>query len=1098
VKSSRQAAITFVEAGAGSGKTYTLAQQMVRLLKEQPDLGLDQILLITFTNKAAEEMQAAVYRQLRAKYQEADADEKRRWHKLVQNFSANAIMTFDALFGRIVREAGFDQAIEPDFALLSNLEIQSSLELDWLRLRRQGQQYLRLGEPWLGFSAAIWQRLISQSDSETQLRRLVNACAGSHAKAQGFATVFDKIREVPATELWPQIRNNLLLPVYADCFSSIHASFEARRRVLAGVASRTYTNASSVKAARWLQQVLSDTAEVSDAVGTCAILFQQLPTKPRGNDAKPELADLIDELRRLAKYLGNGRDVNCIDALLCDQESPGWNELMQLVLAFAALVREFSTSSLRQRRQNNRFDFADVMSLSLHLLRQNGRAAAHLSRRYRQRYRAVFVDEFQDTDPRQFAILRHIFDFSRTDLFVVGDANQSIYRFRGADNQAMQHARKRLASESTLSVSNATLEQNYRSAPELIRYFNELFSRVFRSEKMHQQSSDKYLRQGIPATPGSPAGSGRLEIFHYPGKHPDWALLADHIAALYANRGDWQADYPWCGVLLPKTKYFRPLSRELEKRGVMHSVLNHGFYQQPELLTLLGLLTYLNQPQRPQAVISVLSGALVGLNDEQLARLHQEGDITTFFSRFREAYPRLAATLAKWLLWSQQLPLHICLWRIVLQSNFPDNCGDMAMGNVQLLLRHLNAHDLFSGLQQIEILRTQTNAECEVTDNNAEVQLLTIHKSKGLKFHQVITMTPDSGRGRNDPLTWMLTDWQGDAYGRHYFAVPQFFTQPGGKEKFVNPIHTAAAFQQRREMKDESCRLSYVAQTRAVAGLTVLNPQSEKNDAVETCEEADITTQLASFYSRFSAAECGFAQGHFAQQVWPEAAIESLPIPAPPPALTTIATADAAEDVALHISVGRLARLLSGADERIVTGDYEPGDSQFGTAFHAFMQALVEADFALTVPAPFSAHCAALRPIIEPLRQTTSLLAEQQLSLEYNMIIDGRRVTLTIDGIVDLICLTTDAGMTIFDYKTGNHVRREYFWQLRLYGWMLRELGAGQVENAALLMSHPDFAQPREQSIPTDILAADIEQKLQAALGQLLTDSQFGDVAISI
>jgi ATP-dependent exoDNAse (exonuclease V) beta subunit len=530
----------------------------------------------------------------------------------------------------------------------------------------------------------------------------------------------------------------------------------------------------------------------------------------------------------------------------------------------------------------------------------------------------------------------------------------------------------------------------------------------------------------------------------------------------------------------------------------MHSVLNHGFYQQPELLTLLGLLTYLNQPQRPQAVISVLSGALVGLNDEQLARLHQEGDITTFFSRFREAYPRLAATLAKWLLWSQQLPLHICLWRIVLQSNFPDNCGDMAMGNVQLLLRHLNAHDLFSGLQQIEILRTQTNAECEVTDNNAEVQLLTIHKSKGLKFHQVITMTPDSGRGRNDPLTWMLTDWQGDAYGRHYFAVPQFFTQPGGKEKFVNPIHTAAAFQQRREMKDESCRLSYVAQTRAVAGLTVLNPQSEKNDAVETCEEADITTQLASFYSRFSAAECGFAQGHFAQQVWPEAAIESLPIPAPPPALTTIATADAAEDVALHISVGRLARLLSGTDARIVTGDYEPGDSQFGTAFHAFMQALVETDFALTVPAPFSAHCAALRPIIDPLRQTTSLLAEQQLSLEYNMIIDGRRVTLTIDGIVDLICLTTDAGMTIFDYKTGNHVRREYFWQLRLYGWMLRELGAGQVENAALLMSHPDFAQPREQSIPTDILAADIEQKLQAALGQLLTDSQFGDVAISI
>jgi hypothetical protein len=87
VKSSRQAAITFVEAGGRfPAKPILWRNKWSGCSKNSQIWGLDQILLITFTNKAAEEMQAAVYRQLRAKYQEADADEKRRWHKTRAEF----------------------------------------------------------------------------------------------------------------------------------------------------------------------------------------------------------------------------------------------------------------------------------------------------------------------------------------------------------------------------------------------------------------------------------------------------------------------------------------------------------------------------------------------------------------------------------------------------------------------------------------------------------------------------------------------------------------------------------------------------------------------------------------------------------------------------------------------------------------------------------------------------------------------------------------------------------------------------------------------------------------------------------------------------
>ncbi|MBU2631481.1 MAG: exodeoxyribonuclease V subunit beta, partial [Proteobacteria bacterium] len=153
---------------------------------------------------------------------------------------------------------------------------------------------------------------------------------------------------------------------------------------------------------------------------------------------------------------------------LCDQLSLFYegfeNNVIHLKLKFLA----FFNTRLDAIKKTNGISFFDdlVNDLAQALEKED---AHHLKKAVRQTYAACLIDEFQDTDPRQYDIFSKIFSSQGTPFFMIGDPKQAIYAFRGGDIFAYLKASKE-------SEQRFTLEKNYRSSPLLVKAINEIFS----------------------------------------------------------------------------------------------------------------------------------------------------------------------------------------------------------------------------------------------------------------------------------------------------------------------------------------------------------------------------------------------------------------------------------------------------------------------------------------------------------------------------------------------------------------------------------------------------------------------------------------------
>lgn len=134
----------------------------------------------------------------------------------------------------------------------------------------------------------------------------------------------------------------------------------------------------------------------------------------------------------------------------------------------AELYRTLRDDLPQRKRQNRTYAFDDLLT-ELYRVIQEPTCGFTLRETLRKHYRAALIDEFQDTDPLQYEILRYFFDDGTSPMFLIGDPRQAIYSFRGADLFAYLTARKRIANIHTLRT-------NYRSTPQLVLAINAIFS----------------------------------------------------------------------------------------------------------------------------------------------------------------------------------------------------------------------------------------------------------------------------------------------------------------------------------------------------------------------------------------------------------------------------------------------------------------------------------------------------------------------------------------------------------------------------------------------------------------------------------------------
>jgi exodeoxyribonuclease V beta subunit len=469
----------------------------------------------------------------------------------------------------------------------------------------------------------------------------------------------------------------------------------------------------------------------------------------------------------------------------------------------------------KRKRVSNVRSFDDLL-LDLHAALS--RRGSTLPRLIRERYLAALIDEFQDTDPTQFAIFDTIYPASHNaPFFLIGDPKQAIYSFRGADIFAYMGAAK-------ATKAQHTLLENWRSEPPLIRAVNTIFSSnklpfLFDEIRFNPvQAADKE-RDFLTENGEKPAP---LKLWLTPRKDPGkpinktdaWEILpeavASEISRLLRNgaKGDLKiGERPVqprdIAVLVRANRQAKLMQRALTKRGIPSVLCSAGnLFESEEAAELLRVLSAVAEPGHEALLRGALATDLAGVSGDELARL--AGDETGWELVLEEFRSYHESWLEKGCM---AMALQLMDRRRVRERLLSAPMGERRLTNLLHAVETIHQAQMEGNLGMEGVIAWLTcriieepkreEHEIRLETDEAAVQLVTIHKSKGLEYP--IVFLPFCWAEYGDKEQTAL--YHDEKTGRVVLDIGS----PDLKD------HKALA---RRESLAESLRLLYVALTR--------------------------------------------------------------------------------------------------------------------------------------------------------------------------------------------------------------------------------------------------------------------------------------------
>jgi ATP-dependent helicase/nuclease subunit A len=530
-----------------------------------------------------------------------------------------------------------------------------------------------------------------------------------------------------------------------------------------------------------------------------------------------------------------------------------------LFLAGASYLDRYNEIKAEQRV----FDFSDLEWHAWRLL-NNEEHAAYLQSRLDARYKHILLDEFQDTNPLQWSIVRAWLaaygdDAARPSVFIVGDPKQSIYRFRRAEPRVFEAARELLQSQGArvlrtnqtrrnaaaiVDLLNAGFAGNAIYAPQttLAARVGEVWRLPLVQEAVTDENEDEpafALRDPLKTAREEQEDERRLE---------EGRAVARALWRARSERSG-ERPMPWSDVMLlvKKRAHLSAYETALREAGIPFvSDRKGGLLDALEVLDLVALLTFLITPGDDRALAHVLKSPIFGASDEDLIALalRAEGD---WWQRLQaagqDASPALrhaAAMLDNWLAIAPHLPVHDLLDRILHEGRLvaryaqaaPPEMRGQVLGNIDAFVElalNLDAGRYPSLPKFIAALRAlQQGAESDAPDEagvdpkTEAVRILTIHGAKGLEAPIVVLLDANHSEPARDDIG-ILCDWPPEELSpRHFSAFGRKSERGAARDRYF------AGEEKFRQQEDWN--LLYVAATRAKDLLIVSGVASAKGN----------------------------------------------------------------------------------------------------------------------------------------------------------------------------------------------------------------------------------------------------------------------------
>ncbi len=864
-----------VEACAGSGKTWLLVSRMLRLLLEGAEPS--ELLAITFTRKAAQEMRQRLLGLLSdlalktddevlALLEERGLDTAQAMHllptarglyqRVLSSPFELSVDTFHRWFARLLQIAPLASGVPHAYSLED--QTGELLEAAWLRfmqsLNRTEHQPLRDALVTIYEIAGHWNG-----------KKLIDAFITRRAEWWVADQQGDPLQALRAL-CKEDGERDARLSVWND--EALCEQFLTLSRLLGQGSPKQKEQATAI------ESVISAVAS-PEHFERLYDVFVTLKAEPRKLSLTRALTDQLSEADQQWLEAHWVALANELIARERRSHEPDVIRLNEAVFVVGEACLDHYQAIKTERRT---LDFVDLEWLAWKLVTDPVHAA-YLHARLDARYRHLLIDEFQDTNPLQWRIVRAWLDAygedaARPTVFLVGDPKQSIYRFRRADPRVFQAAKEMLIS---LGADDLGTYQTRRNPKAVVAVLNQAMqgnARYSVHSTCAADSGEVYRLPLVQVETPAPAVQGvalRDPLRECPIELEDLRRRREGYQAglaLRAVRDGWQGKSPlnWSDmmILVRSRAYLADMERGLREAGVPFvSSRSGGLLDALEVADLIALLRWLTVSADDHALAQVLKSPIAGARDEDLIWLASAGE-GSWWQRLLsagdalpgDALPRAVSLLSRWQPAAAQLPVHDLLDQILHEGELharyaittPTSLRAQVLGNLDAFLalslemdagRYPSIARFLERLERLKKGREQEAPdEADVDAALDAVRIMTIHGAKGLEKDVVLLMDANRKDTGGDDIG-MLCDWPQESPAPTHLSV-------FGKMKERGLARDALFSEEELFRRQEDWNLLYVAATRAKQILII--------SGVHDGKDGDGMVS-GSWYQRFAMAE---------------------------------------------------------------------------------------------------------------------------------------------------------------------------------------------------------------------------------------------------
>ena len=861
-----------VSAAAGAGKTTVMTERILTLLGESGDpCDVDEILALTFTKDAAMQMKKKLEKKLNEAIAEieghiedgtASSKEQEKLDRLkrqIDRIPGADISTIDSFCMRFLKENHYFAGLPGD---LKTIDALSAVDLREKAANQIIDELARKEDEGL-------KALLTYFGTPDNLKDHVYALSGQTSTYSDRSQWFEKARQNYEPDNMRRIVDKLQLDKLTRALDAaennvvlLEALADAGSEADAGVQTFVYGVRDVAEEIRTLLTASDNDLETVVKSGLNARLPKAL--RPKKKDS---ISDIEKNLYKKPKD-----DINAVftsDSLHTEQLRRA-AVIRPVVNALFDFMDAFEDRFEKLKVERGQIDFGDMERYTLQILKKNP-SLAHL---YQDRYKHVFVDEYQDTNQVQDEIIRLV---SRgRNSFYVGDIKQSIYRFRSADPGLFL---KRSADyKNSPDDRLIELTSNFRSARNILNSTNDVFLQIAANDPDMKYSDAVKLSAPSQATrPGCPTvfyelperavleqwnigdmSSARLEslkVVQYIKermKKPVWD------AELKAERDCRYSDI--AVIVRDRSAFKSDLCQLLQTNGIPY-FLSSGekltAYQ--EIALLRDILSLADKQSNDAALLAVIHNGFFGFTDDDLLELAADNKkpLPERIAEKAETDSELGRKCQALLAFIDQVrefdsvkPIDTVVEWVIDTLDYEDYC--LALGDGRQRLANLNtfiqlahdfqgnsAHRLYAFLKALDVAEkrgVQINAG-KLSNSGDFVNLMTIHGSKGLEYPIVILPYLDKSLEHRVRLTDMAISHE-VGFGLKYQNAEEL---EKGELTFMEEVSDDSHEREQREQ----LRLLYVAMTRAKEEMVLIGSKDGSFSSLDSNSRggSDLTFQ---------------------------------------------------------------------------------------------------------------------------------------------------------------------------------------------------------------------------------------------------------------